>query len=427
MKPHLCVAVLLLFPAAAFAQGNPGPFGGLFGRTPNRTGVDYRVFEIRGFGSSQWNDVVSEPQRPDPVFSGPVGSAAVAATYDRRSDRLNVRADSQVDFRRSLTSLGTTGTTSDVGVMVSGRPTTRLSAEISAKYRHSPYFQFYPSFVWLGDGLSAPGLPYEVTTSGYHLGEARVGGAFQYSKSSTVSAHASRAETQFPLSPQDNVSMSGYEGLWSRRLNRNFVLRLGYGRQEVRHRTVVGDFMEEQIEAGVDFHRALTMSPRTTVGFTTHTSILRQSHHDAVYRLNGDFLLTRRFHRTWTLQFNANRATDFLAGSVDPLFVDSVALSASGLLAVRAEFVAMVRGSRGRFGYERDLGRFSMAATMAQLNFAVTRHVGLYGQYAFYHHNAPPDAFTVPTLGQMSRQTFTVGITTWLPIYVRERTPLDPR
>jgi hypothetical protein len=221
--------------------------------------------------------------------------------------------------------------------------------------------------------------------------------------------------------------MSTVEGMWSRRLNRDFALRFGYGRHAIRHHTLAGEFVEEQIEAGVDFNRALTISPRTRVAFTTRTSILRQPHRGARFRLNGDFLLARRFQRTWKLQFDANRSTDFLPGFVEPFLVDSIGLSMSGLFAARVEFVTVLRGSRGDYGYAGDLGRFARAGSTTQVNIAVTRHLGFYGQYGFYHHATPIGASSIAPLGDLSRQTFTAGISTWVPVFVRERIPIDSR
>ena len=430
MKHHLWVAVLLLAPAAAFAQGNPGPFGGLFGRTPHRTGLDYRVFEVRGTGGGQWNDFLSEgtPDKPKPPFAGGVGIAAATMTYDRKADRLDLRAGSTVEYRDSITSGTTRGTTVDGGLVLNSRLTTRVSAQMAVSYRHSPFYQFYPSSAWLGDGVVVPGLPYDVQAIGYHNGETRIGGSFQYSKRSTLTASASRGEAWFPTSKDSNVTLSAYEGLWTRRLTRNFALRLGYTHRETRHRTLaLGKLVEEQIDAGIDFHRALTISPRTTVAFTTHTSIVRQPDREPIYRLNGEFALARLFRRTWKLQLDGQRATEVLAGFVQPLLVDSLSLSMSGMLSDRVEFVTMLRGSHGRFGYEGEHGPFTMATSMTEVKIALTRHLGIFSQYGFYHHDAPTEAFSITALGQLSRQTFTAGISAWIPVYTRERTPIDSR
>ena len=162
MRLHLCVAALLLLPAPpAFAQGNPGPFGGLFGRTPNRTGTDYKVFDLRGSGGVQWDDAVFEQSQDlsgRPV-SGASGQSALAAAFDQRSERFRMRVGSNVDYRQTLTSQPVGGTSVDGRLELSGDLTTRVTAATSVSYRYSPYFQYHPSFVWLDGGLVVPGLP----------------------------------------------------------------------------------------------------------------------------------------------------------------------------------------------------------------------------------------------------------------------------
>jgi hypothetical protein len=426
----LAAILLLLIPAVTFAQGNPGPFGGLFGRTPSRVGVDTKVFEIRGSAGGQWNDTLHNdaPDRPEPPFTGASATSGASATFARRSDRLNFQMGSNVEYQHSLASDRTSGTSVDGGVALTGRLTTRVSAEMAVNYRQSPYYQFYPTFQWRGPGLWVPGLPYEVTTIGYRGGTAHVGGSYQYSRSGTLSATASRGETWFPTSPNSDSTMSRYEGLWTRRLNRDFALRLGYGRQEIQvHSSPVAEHVEEQIEAGVDFNKALTIVPRTTLAFTTHTSIIRRPDHDTGYRLNGEFLLSRRFRRTWRVEFSGRRGTDFLPGFVQPLFVDGLGLSMSGMLSNRIEFVTLVDGRRGVFGYDAELGRFEMAGSTTNVNIAITRHLGIYGRYGFYHQDTPSGVSSIAATGRLSRQSISAGISTWIPIFVRERTPIDSR
>jgi hypothetical protein len=426
----LAAILLLLIPAATFAQGNPGPFGGLFGRTPQRNGVDYRIFELRGSAGWQWTDtVVDEPNtRPQLPFEGAVATSAASATFERRSNRFNFQLGSNVNYQHSLTSQQTRATTVDGGVLASGRITTRLSTEISANYHQSPYYQFYPTFMWQNQGIALPGLPYDVGATGYRVAEARIGGSFQYSKTGTLSASTSRSETWFPTHPASDTTELRYEGLWTRRLNRDFALRLGYGRYQVQHRTsALDEYVQEEIEAGIDFSKAFTLVPRTTLAITTQTSIIRQPDHDPHYRLNGEFRLTRRFQRTWRLEFIGIRSSEFLPGFVEPLLADSLSLVMSGMVSRRIEFATSLDGRRGAFGYNAERGDFLMGGSTTNLNIGITRHVGIYGRYGFYRHDAPADVLSLPAIGTLSRQTISAGITTWLPVFVRERTPSDSR
>ncbi len=424
MRSHLFLAVLLLVPASlASAQGDPGPFGGLFGRTPNRSGVNYKVFEIRGSGGAQWGDSVFEESPVVGGSAGAGGNAAAGATFARKSDRFSLQLGSNVDYSQTLTVPMVGGTSADGGLSVGGRLSTRLSVDADVNYRYSPYFQYHPSFVWLENGLVVPGLPFVATAIDNHAFQGSVSTSYQYGKNSTLSASASRNTTWFPGSPDSNVTTTGFHGVWTRRLNRDFGLRLGYGRSRARQQSAASPTMvHETIDAGVDFNKALSLSQRTTMSFSTNMSVLRPTGSTAHYRLNGSVVLTRLFGRTWNASFNANRSTEFVAGLVEPLFADSIALSVSGLLARRVEWSTSLNGSRGEVGFDAAFGHFYSAGASTNLNFAVARYLGVYAQYGLYHHNVPAGASSIPTVARFSRQSASVGISTWIPVFTRERT-----
>jgi len=430
VKQYLVAAIVALVPVMASAQGSTGPFGGLFGRTPHRTGLDFTVFEVRGSSGILWNDLLSEPDpgQPVPPFAGVVGNTLGGVNYDRRSDRLELQAGTSVDFRNSFAD-DLRGTTVDGGMALKNRYTTRLSSEVALNYRRSPFYEYFPIAGWMSDGIVTPGIPYEVNTLGYQSAYGNAGVALQYSKSSTLSANVSRQEMWFADSPQNDTSESSYEALWTRRLTRDLGIRAGYGHREFRMSAATTPYwVEEEIDLGVDFQRGIALAPRTSLGIMTHTSVIRRRNQETLYRLNGELRLTKSFKRTWTAQLEARRATEVLAGFVDPLFSDSLSFSTSGLLSNRIQFVTMVTGKHGRFGYEGERGRpFTMVGASTNLNFALSRHVGLYTQYGIYHHDAPPDRFTVSTIADVSRQTFTVGLTAWLPVFTRERSPIGSR
>lgn len=414
-----------MFPASlASAQGDPGPFGGLFGRTPNRSGVNYKVFEIRGSGGAQWGDSVFEDSLDLGGLSsaGAGGNAAVGASFARRSDRFNLQAGSNVDYSQSLTSPIIGGTSADGGLRLAGDLSTRVSAGADLNYRYSPYFQYHPSFVWLNNGLVVPGLPFVATAINNHAAQAGVNSNFKYSKSSTLSVGASFDETWFPDRPDSNVASTSVHGTWLRRLNRDLGLRLGYGRTWVHQELATSARMiHEEIDAGVDFNKMLSLSQRTTMGFSTSMSVLRPTGGTPRYRLNGNVGLSRLFGRTWSASFNATRSTEFVAGLVEPLFADSLGLSVSGMLASRVEWGTSVTGSRGEVGFDAAYGTFTTAGASTHLNFAVMRYLGVYGQYGFYHHNVPAGASSLPTVARFSRQSVSVGVSTWIPVFTRER------
>ena len=96
----------------------------------------------------------------------------------------------------------------------------------------------------------------------------------------------------------------------------------------------------------------------------------------------------------------------------------------------RLEFIASATAGKGVFGTEAptfDNPRFAMANSTVQLNVAVTRHFGLYGQHAFYYFKIPGGSSPIAPLDRLSRHTIVVGITAWVPVFTQERGERDSR
>jgi hypothetical protein len=425
-----CVAALLLLPAAAFAQGDPGPFGGLFGRTPERAGRNYTLFEIRTSTSGQLDDQMLDPDGGIEDELGVIAGATVGAAFEHGSDRVQSRLRTSGTYQEFLQDRPVGGTSVETSGTLSWRVGTRLSIDASAAHLYSPFFQFQPTFfggpAYLG--VPVPAAPYVASLIASHSVDGKAGFTSYYSKHSTLSASFARRQTRFDRLPDQNFVMNGGEALWTRRVSRDVRLRLGYGREQIRQESRAGvEFVHETLEAGVDFARALSLSRRTTIAFDSQTSIIRRPGLGRQFRLNGGASLARWFGRSWMAGIHVKRATEFMPGFVEPMFSDTAGLSLMGLLSSRSELVLMLNGGRGEFGTDASLGKFVTANATTQVNFAVTRKFGFFAQHAFYHFEIPPGVSPVTSLDQLSRQTFTVGATAWIPLLNRERTPRDPR
>lgn len=435
MISRLGVAVLLLLPTAAFAQGNPGPFGGLFGRTPERTGKDYRVFELRAASTAQYEDALLDDSVPpgSRIESGAIGGANFSGVFEQRSSRLTTRVRSSGTYQQYLQAPYVGGTSVDSGVHVGVRPGTRLGLDGTFNHLYTPYFQFHRQFFSMtpSGALVPPSSPYVATVVESHTYEAVGGFTSYYAKTSALSAHVTRREIRFTKSPDANLSVNGFRGQWSRQLSRDLRLRLGYGREHIRQiRQPEFDFVHEFIDAGVDFERMLSLTRRTTFGFTTETSMVRKPDSGRHYRLNGRAVLSTWMGRSWQASLTASRLTEFLPGFIEPLFSDNLGAGVNGLLSRRMEFVASVSAGKGIFGTDAsafDNPRFTIANSTTQLNVAVTRHLGVFGQHAIYFFEMPPRASSVAPLDRLSRQTFIVGITAWIPVLTQERDTRDSR
>lgn len=430
MNLRLCVAVLLLLPPAAFAQGTQGPFGGLFGREPHRTGTEFTVFELRGASGLQWDDALLDTAevQDQRIYAGRVATAMGTASLRRKSNRLDLELRSTADYRQTVEDRPIGGTSVDNSLTLSSKLLTRLTVNASAAYQYSPFYQFHPSFMTLPNGIVTPALPYVASVVGNHSGMIMGGITSAYSKRSRITIDAQHRETRFAGHRESNVAMSGVHGLWTRQLSRSLALRFGYGREQWTQEALPGvAYQQEEIEAGVDVHRTFSSWRQTTLTFNTQSVFLRRLNSGRRFRLNGTAALSRRFRKSWEVSLSANRQSEFMPGFIEPVFTDTVGFSLGGRFFNRVETVTLINGGRGTFGIDGELGKFATASAITQLHLAVARHFGVIGQYGYYNFDLPSGVTPIAAVNHLTRQTFMVGITTWIPVFERERGDSDTR
>jgi hypothetical protein len=427
---HLCAAVLVLMPTTAFAQGNPGPFGGLFGRSPDRVGKDYRVFDIRTVATGQFEDAlndssIAEEQR---VPSRGIATGGVSGNFEQRSTGLQIHAMSRANHLQYLQQPYAGGLSVDSSGGVSLEVATRLTLDAAASYLYTPHFQFHPQFFsWTGAGaLIPPSSPYVATAVEGHSYGGVAGFVTPYAKHSTFRASVERREMRFSDRPDVDMSMHGMRAEWTRQLHDTTNLKLGYGRERG-HFGSGNSRLIETINAGFEFVRPMSPGRRTSFGIRTETAKLWTPDAGRRWRLNGGLDVTRWLRRTWLVRADLQRTSEFVAGFVEPLLADTVGVSVSGMPSRRTELVLQVNGGRGQVGFEAGPDRFTMGVATAQMSYALSRRIGLFVQHAFFYYELPQSASPIAPVTFLNRQTMTVGITTWIPVYTRERSPSDSR
>jgi hypothetical protein len=89
-------------------------------------------------------------------------------------------------------------------------------------------------------------------------------------------------------------------------------------------------------------------------------------------------------------------------------------------------FNANGEAGRGEVGIG-DARRFISYNGDATLTFGITRHLGVFGQYLYYHYQMPPDALALVSAPRLSRQALSIGVRTWVSLIDKEKVPRDPR
>ena len=426
---RFCVAALLLLPAAAFAQGDPGPFGGLFGRTPERTGNEFTAIDFRSAFAAQYDDalLVDESLPEDDVpRSGYTSGVNTGLVFERQSDRLLFRAQGGATYQEYYRKPVFGATSYDASLLFLAEPATRFQLQGQAGYRRSPYFQMVPGVPAFNSPVITPSDPYAVRlirNQGYD-----VSGGFvsKYSKRSSLTVTATHREDRYGDTGANTFGFLGMEARWRRQMSRSFAVHAAYGLERHRHSSLADDlFLYETVDIGVDFNRQLSVSRRTTLGFSTDTSAIKRPLTGRRYRVNGNVTLTTHFGRTWRASAGVRRHTELLPGFFEPLFSDEVTGEVGGMFSKRADWMTTISAGKGWFGFDNN-GRYATGHTLSRLNLAITRRLGLFAEYSIYYHKLPPTptAFVMP--GQLSRQAFAVGFNTWIPILNKVRAPRDP-
>jgi hypothetical protein len=97
-----------------------------------------------------------------------------------------------------------------------------------------------------------------------------------------------------------------------------------------------------------------------------------------------------------------------------------------GMFSPRTQWTTTISAGKGRFGFDEG-PPYTTGHAMSRLHWAMTRRLGIFAEYSAYYHKLPQAPVRLVALpGQLSRQTFAVGINTWIPILNKVRAPRDP-
>ena len=428
MTIRFCLAAVLLMPTAAMAQGNPGPYGALFGRAPVRTGLEQTIVEIRtGLGAHYDTDLLAPEGSIDTTEAG-VGSGAFAGLMaTHMTSRFNASLRGGVgreQYFRLPESFGVNRYGADA--RVGGKFTDRWEGSAAASYAFSPYYQFFRDFGYSRDSAIDTTFvpfssPYAVEMLQNEAIEASAGLTGRVTDRSTLSATVNRRQTHFTQQPDSNFDSSGYGARWNLQVQRGLAVYAGYTHEKVHAAGAVGGgYDHEVIDAGVDFNRALSLSRRTTLAFSTSTSMIKQAGSEHQIRLNGSVVLSKYFRRTWRASAEASRTTEFMPGFVEPVYADYFGASVSGMFSPRLNWMAGVGAARGESAFTgRPVVDTVTAAT--RLSIALTRHVEMFGQYSTHFSDVLRGATTVGLRGRTARQVVSVGIGAYIPVYGKTR------
>ncbi len=449
----MLLAIALLVSAPAWAQ-RPRPdraYRGLFGGNGADPDAD-QALDVNLSMSGAYDDNVLGDRGfgIDPSFqqSGAYAAGTVSIDYTRHIGRVDVDLSGGSTYRYYPTISLLNGASYFESTGLSLKLTRRMTWRVTESLTYTPYYGLGALTALFGTttaGDLAPigySIPLVQRTAVMGFGSTSLD--YRLSSRATLSWDGSFAGSNYhdPQYPQFRNWATG--GLYSYRLNPHATLKLGYHFR----RGTFGLYANNQpidshdLDVGVDYSRPLSASRKTTIGFTTGSTIyssfdtlaqLSGSSAQAStpgglsaadlylkthYTFTGSAFLNRQMGRSWNARINYSRGLQYIEAFPNPFFSDSVNASATGFWGTRSRLNFSAAYSNGDVGNTIvSAPRYSLANGLANYQLAVTRFIALFTEYDYYHYTFDQSVVLPAGMSHsLSRNSVRIGANVWLPL-----------
>jgi hypothetical protein len=436
----VCLLAVVMAPAVARAGQAPQsdqpapeqvrrPFRGIFGAPPDPSSKQSLIASASLFAA--YDDDVFAAQgasaltgvRQDGVYGGMTAGLAYSRHVDRAS--VGLSTDVGVNKYKEHNPLATYRVRADVGAQLARR----TSFSVSGAAVYSPEFRLGVFTSPLSQtGLQDPFSNVLADFDVYSLAALRTSAGVGLTQ--TIGRRAS-IDGSYSLSNVDYIDdafnyRSEFAGLrFTQRLTRNMNARLGYGytTAQYSHRAGLQPQHIHHIDAGIDYGRALSISRRTRVSFSTGSAILSNNGEAALgenlgfsYYLSGTAGLIHEMGRTWKAQLAYRRGIDVHEGFAQPFLSNALNAGLNGLLSRRLSLGVGTDYVTGDVGLKNGVHYNSLSAN-AILQYALSDKLAIYGSYVYYKYDFDRVAALDPRLPRaLDRQGVRVGLSTSIPV-----------
>jgi hypothetical protein len=377
---------------------------------------------------------------PDPRFQRTTnyGGGNVTLQYTKNGRRNSVDMGAGTGYRYYPALGALTGYSHWGSIGFALRPSTRTDLRTTASVSYSPYFGFGGI---QGLGADATGQAVEPVSDFLQTSRAVVSLAattnlvHRLSRRMSFVADFSIQNTSFPSETGGAYRNLGGGGGVRYTLSRHATLRLGYHYRRGTFPNYGPDRPIEvhDIDAGVDYSRALSLSRRTTFGFSTGSSLYRAylggtssaAFDPELYRMHylvtGSAYLNRQLGRTWNARLDYRRGLQMIEGFTQPFMSDAVQGTLGGYLGRRVTVGFSGQYSNGDVG-ERSLTGRSYSTTAANFNVqvALSRTAALYADALYYRYQFDRSVTLPDGLNRgLDRRSIRGGLTLSLPLIRR--------
>jgi opacity protein-like surface antigen len=408
------------------------PFRGLFGGPPDPSRKQSLIASASLFAAYDddvYGDrgVLGDPLHPGNRRDGIYSGATVGLAYTHRANRATVglTADAAVHKYQNRDPLPGYR----AGANVSGTLARRTSFSLAGSAGYSPEFRLgvFTSPV-SPTGFQDPFTTVLADYDVYSLAAWRTsaGGGISQTIGRRASLEASYWLTNIDYIDDSFDYRSHSAGLsYTQRLTGHMSARAGYGYStaEYSQRAELRPLNVHRIDAGIDYGRALSISRRTRVSFSTGSAIISgqgqtsgRETSDFAFYVSGSADLTHEMGRTWKAQLSYQRGIDAHEGFSQPFLSNGINGGLSGLFSRRLAFSSGADYVIGEVGLRSGV-HYSSVSASAGLQYALSSRLALFGRYLYYKYDFDRQVAVDPRLPTaLDRQGVRVGLTTSIPV-----------
>jgi opacity protein-like surface antigen len=407
------------------------PYQGLFAGQPNPN----RQFNVQWSTLGVYDDnVTADTANYDPHYQsgGTYGLLATGLTFMTRShggSTFTTDVRSTARYFTDLRQFNVVDAAAAIGYQTTLGRTVKVA--MNQGFGYQPFYQLdfmaaaLPVIAPPTDGVEAPprspdsrDVPLTPLDSYQYNGGASV--SKSVGRHSTFGSDFSYRLTKFANSAQP-FFWRQLGAHYSHSLNEHLALRLGYayGLAQDSVRVDLPATVNQNIDLGADYGRAISRSRRTHLSFSSGSSIVTYLGKQ-YFVVIGNAEVRRELGQTWNASISYNRGIQFVEGLTGPLKADSFQTKLTGLLSHRFDVSAIAGYSRGQLGVGSTDPGYDTIQTGASLRYALARTLSFQAEYRYYTYDFAESARLPLGVAQSTnRNSVRIGLTGWLPFMGR--------
>lgn len=427
----LFAAALMPVQASAQLVGDDSPemrrpYRGLFGSSTDPQGPQSLVFSASLYGAYDDDLSGGEGARPSPdpsrQISGYYAGAQSGLAYAKSTDDYNIGLNLAAQYRYYPDqSYGATGYHESFNVGTGLWERARLNLSQGFAYTPNYRVNFFPGMDGSDspdEGAADPDLDLYRQTAYRHAAALSFSQAIK--RRSDFNAGIRFRYVDFTENDAQDFRSHAFSLGFSHRLTQHATMRLGYGRHTSDNLTSTKAL--HNIDAGVDYSRAISLSRRTSFAFSTGSAMQvndqLESARDPRMRFHfiGGARLVHEIGRTWTATTAYRRSLNLREDFDQPLITDAVTSTVGGLVTRRLSMTFGV-GWVNAAGTEDGRTAYQALTASTQAQYAVNRFLAVFARYFYYDYEFTDVSSLRPGLPPTAqRNGVRVGVTTSVPL-----------